>query len=50
MTAQQTRTTSRERSTRMAPAAPHHRGGTASPTPYASRRSLEFSAGGFIWR
>ncbi|HEY3504851.1 MAG TPA: hypothetical protein VGN37_18960 [Actinocatenispora sp.] len=49
MTAQQTKTASRNRSTRMAPAAPHHRGGTAA-TPYASRRSLEFSAGGFIWR
>lgn len=49
MTAQQT-TASTKRSTRMAPAAPHRRGGTASSTPYASRRALEFSAGGFIWR
>ncbi|GAA4200679.1 hypothetical protein [Actinocatenispora rupis] len=52
MTAKQTKTASSHRSIRMAPAVPRSRGGAtpSSPTPYESRRALEFSAGGYIWR
>jgi hypothetical protein len=51
MTATMTNTTNRTRSARLAPAMPHQRGGgRTEPDPYVSRRRIEFSAGGFIWR
>ena len=46
-----TKATNRTRTARLAPVVPRQRGGgRTEPNPYVSRRRLEFSAGGFIWR
>lgn len=52
MTATMTNTTNRTRTARLAPAVPHQRGGggRTEPNLYVSRRRIEFSAGGFVWR
>lgn len=51
MTATMTNTPNRARTARLAPAVPRQRGGgRTEPNPYVSRRRIEFSAGGFVWR
>ncbi|BCJ38045.1 hypothetical protein Athai_55480 [Actinocatenispora thailandica] len=51
MTATMTNATNRARTARLAPAVPRQRGGgRIEPNPFMSRRRIEFSAGGFLWR